>query len=169
MKNSNDLKCSKSVISIHVSFLIITTLLGLATFNAKAQGNGNDTPVVYNINKETGKSRGYDNLYSADYSRFKNTTGLEIKGTMNVIPAEIFNFSDLEELNVNSSEITSMPVDIRKLYNLRVLNLGNTSINELPEEISQLKHLKEIHLPFSYWAFRLNEVKKITRANIILE
>ncbi len=162
MKNSNNI--SKINPLPRLTFILsLITISALLTFKINAQDNLKDTQVVYNIRHETGKSTGVDNI------AIKNTTLLEIKGTMNVIPAEIFNFSELEELNVNSGEITSIPVDIRKLYNLRVLNLGNTSINELPEEIGQLKHLQEIHLPFSYWVFRLNEVKKITNAKIILD
>jgi Leucine-rich repeat (LRR) protein len=170
MKNSSISNCKNQVLKIRFSLLAISAILGLITINTPAQGNSDKTAVVYYIKHDAEKSTGNNYSSSIDYSKLRNTASLEINGSsLKVIPPEVFKLSELEELNVNSSGITSLPSDIKKLYNLRVLNLGNTSISELPEEIRWLKHLKEIHLPFSFWGFRLDEVRKITNANIILD
>lgn len=85
------------------------------------------------------------------------------------VPATIFELTSLETLDLRNNPLQFLPRDIRKLQSLRVLNLSGTNIEELPEEISQLRHLQEIHLNYEQWQYRLDDVKRITRARIFLD
>ena len=170
MKTSNELDHNNRGIKNAFLLLLAILIFNLHGFKLIAQDSSKEIALVCYISVETKKSICDDNTFPIDYSKLKNTTNLEINGnSLKVIPSEIFKLSQIEELSVNSSSVATLSPDIAKLYNLRILNLDNTSISELPEEISMLLQLKEIHLPYSRWIFRLNEVKKITKAVIVLE
>jgi Leucine-rich repeat (LRR) protein len=85
------------------------------------------------------------------------------------VPEIVFQMKSLEALDLSNNPIETIPVDIRKLQYLRVLDLTGTNVDELPEEISELIHLQEIHLDYVRWESKLDKVRKITHAAIILE
>jgi Leucine-rich repeat (LRR) protein len=85
------------------------------------------------------------------------------------VPETVFQMKSLETLDLSNNPIETIPVDIRKLQYLRVLDLTETNVDELPEEISELIHLQEIHLDYVRWESKLDKVKKLTHAAIILE
>lgn len=168
MKKSNSKSYNKLEASLLITFLVVVIISGFLTFRVNAQDISKETLAVIYRDENTLIQLGIGD--DVDYSRMKNITCLNINGdSLNMIPAGIFKISRLEELNINSNQISTIPRDIKKLYNLRILNLANTSVQELPEQIRQLLRLQELHLPYTYWVFRLNELKKITRAKIILE
>ena len=89
------------------------------------------------------------------------------KGVTN-IPAEVFSMKNLKELDLSCNCISEIPSSIKNLSSLTKLNLSGNKIYELPAEISRLKFLKEIYLDRDIWRYRLEEVKKLTHARIIL-
>lgn len=62
------------------------------------------------------------------------------------IPAEIFQFVNLRELNLSRNKIESLPEDISKLKKLEKLDLSNNNLASLPNEISALVELKFLGL-----------------------
>lgn len=105
-----------------------------------------------------------------DYTKSINATELYIEvDNSNGIPKDLFKLGKLEELTIAGEEVTVLPVEVKGMYSLRVLNLSNTSLDVLPEELSQLRNLQEIHLNYERWQYRLDGVKRITRAKIVLE
>ncbi len=116
------------------------------------------------------------NIYSQessgefDYTKSIHSTVLTVNMVNSAeIPADLFKLNSLEELTITGNEVTVIPVDIKKLILLRVLDLSGTRVDVLPVELSQLRHLQEIHLNYEVWQYRLDEVKKVTRAKIVLE
>lgn len=108
----------------------------------------------------------------ASYSSAVSNIILEIdlsSSDLNSVPEIVFQMTSLETLDLRNNPISKLPREIRNLQNLRVLNLAGTTIEELPDELSQLRHLKEIHLKCEQWQLRLDEVKRITKARIVLE
>ena len=85
-----------------------------------------------------------------------------------LFPAEILEMTDLKQLDLSNNKITEVPTEIENLKSLMVLNLSGNKIYEMPDELSKLKFLKEIYLDREIWQYRLNEVKKLTSARIIL-
>ena len=124
------------------------------------------------INNETPVS-----LSSADiqlendkFYSMNNVTNLEINGNKSTeIPSSLFEQTKLEKLTLRYFDAATISADIRFLYKLTYLDLASSNIDYLPDEISKLNNLKEIHLSYNKWQYRLDEVRKITRANIILE
>ncbi len=116
------------------------------------------------------------NIYSQessgefDYTKSINSTVLTINIlNSSEIPSDLFKLNNLEELTITGDDVTAVPVDIKKLRLLRVLNLSSTMVDVLPTELAQLRHLQVIHLNYERWQYRLDEVRRITRANIVLE
>jgi Leucine-rich repeat (LRR) protein len=109
---------------------------------------------------------------SGEYNYFENmnSTALNVKisGT-GEIPADLFKLSSLEELTLTGDALTEIPADIKKLNTLLVLNISGTSVEVLPKELSQLMQLKELRLNYEKWQYKLDHVRKITKAKIILE
>lgn len=83
-------------------------------------------------------------------------------------PSEVLNMTDVKQLDLSNNKITNIPAAIQNLKYLTVLKLNGNKIYELPAVVSKLKFLKEIYLDREIWQYRLNEVKKITAARIIL-
>ena len=62
------------------------------------------------------------------------------------IPAVIFTFTNLRELDLSKNNLQTVPPEIVALQNLEVLNLGRNNIDSLPIEVAQLSHLRELDL-----------------------
>lgn len=112
-------------------------------------------------------------IVSSDKVYESNSTGkaeMDLHGkNLNKFPGEVFEMKDLKVLDLSNNNITEIPADIKNLENLTVLKLNGNKIYELPNEISRLKMLKEIHIDRFIWAFKMDEIKKLTNAKIILE
>lgn len=60
------------------------------------------------------------------------------------IPASIFNFTEIEYLDLSKNRIDTISDDIAKLTNLRVLNLSKNKITTIPPAIYKLKKLESL-------------------------
>lgn len=82
-------------------------------------------------------------------------------------PEEVFQFVNLQHLDLMDNEITSIPNQIGQLKNLQILFLSNNKINSLPEELKQLTHLEDLHLERNRmeslpdWIAELKSLKKV--------
>jgi len=154
-------------------FIVLSMIFGLITYRVYAQNNTVSLDKITIIkNSESPKTLNIagTNKANPDYSSLKKATILDLSNYgLNEIPSDVFNLINLETLILKNNNITEIPADIRKLYCLKMLDLTNTNIQELPDEISQLNQLKEIHLSYEIWQYRVDKVRKITRAAIILE
>lgn len=83
--------------------------------------------------------------------------------------SKIFSNSEIESLIICDNNVYTLNPDIKKMFNLRVLDLSKTNLDNLPQELSQLRQLQEIHLYYEIWQYKLDEVKRITRAKIVIE
>lgn len=61
-------------------------------------------------------------------------------------PAEIYQFKNLEYLNLDDNNIAVIPEGIDQLVNLTVLELRNNQIISIPPSLKQLKHLEFLYL-----------------------
>lgn len=87
---------------------------------------------------------------------------------INTFPSEIFEMKNLQSLDLSNNYLTAVPKEIKNLQDLKVLKLNGNNIYELPSEISRLKFLKEIYLDYFIWQYRIDELKALTDARIIL-
>lgn len=63
------------------------------------------------------------------------------------VPDDVFNQTNLEELNVSGNQLTgALQGEIRKLQNLRVLKASNNLMTGVPAEIGQLQNLEILDL-----------------------
>lgn len=63
------------------------------------------------------------------------------------LPANIFNQTNLEELNISNNNLTgAIQAEIRNLVNLRILNAANNQMTGVPAEIGQLQNLEVLDL-----------------------
>ncbi len=106
-------------------------------------------------------STGSSNIISNEYALINDYASAEINS--------LFKNKSLETLIINDETISSINPEIKSLYLLKVLDLAHTQIDALPEEISQLRSLEEIHLNYELWQYKLDDVKRITRAKIVIE
>ena len=65
---------------------------------------------------------------------------------LEVIPAEITAFVNLEELNLSENTIAEIPPEIGSLVNVEGLYLGGNQISEIPPEMGALVNLEELNL-----------------------
>lgn len=163
MKNSTNQNKNFTINSL--AALVLITLISLYS-NAQVIKKEN-LAVNISFNNEVPNSK---IIEDSEYKKIANAESLEVSGQkLESLPGYIFKMENLEDLSVKSNDLNDISRDIGRLYNLRVLDLSQTSVQNIPDEISQLKHLKEIHLPYMIWEYRIDEVKKLTKANIILD
>lgn len=104
-----------------------------------------------------------------DTQNLKSITELKLSGKeIKTLPGEIFEMENLKVLDISNNELDELPSEIKNLKNLKILIMNGNNLYELPEELSRLKFLKEIYLDYSIWCFRVNEIKKVTKAKIFL-
>ena len=59
---------------------------------------------------------------------------------------DIFTLAALEQLHLNSTQLTSLPPEVGQLSALKQLNLKNNQLTSLPPEVGQLAMLEQLHL-----------------------
>jgi Leucine-rich repeat (LRR) protein len=64
--------------------------------------------------------------------------------SINVIPDSVFSLTNLKELHIYDSFMTSLPPEIGQLSDLELLHIANTPLASLPPEIGQLQNLQSI-------------------------
>lgn len=65
---------------------------------------------------------------------------------LRTIPAQVFEFKNLQHLDLSRNSIDSIPPDIARLSHLQTLNLARNLIRSLPVEIALLSELQSIDL-----------------------
>lgn len=65
---------------------------------------------------------------------------------LEIIPSVIFNFTNLQKLNLKNNKINHIPEEITKLVNLKSLNLKNNKISVIPQYITSLTNLRRLYL-----------------------
>lgn len=149
-------------------FYFALFLSALLTLSLQAQEIKKDNMTVYITYNDTTPQSG--SLKEHESSFIENAESIVLSGRyLSELPAYIIENEQLEDLCIISEGLSAIGPGIRKLYNLKKLDLSHTYVQSLPEEIRWLKQLKEIRLPHSVWAFRLDELRKFTNAEIILE
>lgn len=84
------------------------------------------------------------NLKKLDLHSFSWKEGKESK--IRELPEEVWNLTNLENLNLSETQIQELPKELGKLINLKELNLNGTQIQELPKELGNLSNLEELDL-----------------------
>ena len=81
-----------------------------------------------------------------DNSYAEYVTELNLNGNKLKLYQRDCNWKNLEVLNLNDNEISSLPKEIGDLTNLKDLYLGRNKLKMLPKEIGNLKNLEILHL-----------------------
>ena len=95
-----------------------------------------------------------------DYSSAKFKAHIEVrggevsldlsgKGLSGVLDAVTDELTKVQELRLNSNNLTELPTSINKLKNLIRLNLSGNKLTELPSEIGDLKKLSRLDVSLS--------------------
>ncbi len=145
---------------------------------SKAEVNNKST----NINEESKKEIKNNNTDSQTAietvdSKPVVSTSIENKNKLNLsaqslskIPADVFNKTYLQELNVANNLISgAIQGEIRHLQNLVVLNASNNQMTGVPAEIGQLQNLEILDLSNNQLTglpYELGNLKKLKILNI---
>ena len=86
---------------------------------------------------------------------------------LKAVPPEIFQFTELRELNLSSNKISIFPPEIKVFTHLAALNFSNNKIVEVPVEIGTLKHLKTIHINRNEITTLPQETGQLTKLEIL--
>ena len=78
-------------------------------------------------------------------------------------PKEIWEFSNLEFLDLSKNKLDSIPKKINLLKNLRVLKLSKNDISSIPPELYELNNLEILVLSDNEMAYISPKVKKLVR------
>jgi Leucine-rich repeat (LRR) protein len=66
------------------------------------------------------------------------------KKSLRKIPAEIWEFTNLLELDLSHNRIGQIPDSVRRLKNLQVLNISYNKLQALPSELGELRELRQL-------------------------
>ncbi|KAE8790983.1 Zinc finger CCCH domain-containing protein 59 [Hordeum vulgare] len=82
---------------------------------------------------------------SASFTSLKLLSVLDLQGSqIRSIPVQVFSLFNLRFLGLRGTEIDVLPKEIKRLQNLEVLDAYNTKITTLPEEITRLRMLRHL-------------------------
>ncbi len=65
---------------------------------------------------------------------------------LKTLPPEVFEFEDLEFLDLEDNQLTCIPDEIAKVKNLQMINVARNRLTEFPESLLKLVKLREIVL-----------------------
>lgn len=86
--------------------------------------------------------------FTKDILRFKNLKQL-VASSLNYLPPEIGQLSNLEILYLDNNSLTALPEEILNLKKLRELYLGGNKLREIPKKISELINLEILRLEYN--------------------
>ena len=67
------------------------------------------------------------------------------KQKLDSVPAAIFTFPNLQELDLSKNKLSALPDNIGELGRLQVLNISGNNIEQLPHSIGDLKNLRKLY------------------------
>ena len=82
-----------------------------------------------------------------------------------ILPYFIFYLTNLNTLNLNNNQLTSVPESITRLTNLNTLNLNNNQLTSIPESITRLTNLTTLHLSYNKLTSIPESITRITNLN----
>ena len=137
-----------AIILICVLVTMIVCCLGFYFLYIKTGGYVYNLPQYQNINNNTNGI-----VISSGKSLNLSNRGLTS------IPNNVFNQTNLEELNVSYNSLTgSIQSQIGQLKNLKVLNASYNKMTGVPAEIGQLKYLEVLDLSYNQLTGLPNEL-----------
>lgn len=86
----------------------------------------------------------YETLEEALAAPKDSVYSLKLKDRLKKIPPEVFQFSNLQWLDLSGNRLKEIPSEIGLLKNLKKLILERNKIEALPPEIGQLEDLREL-------------------------
>ena len=125
--------------------------------------------------KKLRKQKVYYNLEEASITPEKvYRINLEYKGdgseVLKSFPNQIFNFPNLQELNISNNKINELPVKMTTLKNLQILDISMNPISELPSWIDSFKNLTFLNAGFCRLyslPLELSNVSTLTDLNLM--
>lgn len=79
--------------------------------------------------------------------QFKNLQALNLNfNQIRSLPSEIYQLKYLQELRLGHNQLTTYPKGLEKLSFLRVLDLHGNQLKQIPASVGQLKKLEELYL-----------------------
>ena len=84
------------------------------------------------------------NLKKLDFST--KPWNKNVNEKLSSIPFEIFEFTQLEELNLSYNNLKSIPKEIAKLKNLKILRLNGNQLTSLPLQLGEMSKLESLSL-----------------------
>jgi len=146
--DSNDLKGLKNLSSLYISGIPLTqkNLDGLAELT-------NLESLTLSYNSLESSNLNFDFLKKLTNLQSFYYEGREKKTTIEEIPSQLFDLSNLKNLTIinsyNDKGLTSIPKEIANLKNLEILNFYYNKIKTIPKEIGALSNLKVLNLQFN--------------------
>jgi Leucine-rich repeat (LRR) protein len=97
------------------------------------------------------------------------STKMDLSGTgLTSVPGNIFDRSDLIELNLSSNSLTgALPSQLGQLKNLRVLNASRNLMTGVPAEIGKLSKLEELDLSNNQLTGLPNEIGNLSNLRLL--
>jgi hypothetical protein len=83
---------------------------------------------------------------------------LSFTGPIAKLPDNIYNLTNLKELDLGATNVAVISTQIKKLTNLEVLNIGYTNIIHIPMEIFDLEKLSDLTLPDTIELFKIKDL-----------
>lgn len=79
--------------------------------------------------------------------QFKNLQWLDVgKNSLTQLPDSIYKLENLQYLNVSRNKLSSLPKEIGKMTNLVYINANNNDLSGLPPQIGNLERLRVLDL-----------------------
>jgi Leucine-rich repeat (LRR) protein len=88
--------------------------------------------------------RQYESLEEALAAPKDSVFSLKLKSRLKTVPPEVFQFPNLQWLDLGSNRLKKIPPEIGMLKNLKKLILEKNKLEALPPEIGQLEDLREL-------------------------
>jgi Leucine-rich repeat (LRR) protein len=89
------------------------------------------------------------------------------KKKLTEIPQEIYQFKNLNILDLSKNKIKEFPIELGQLQYLQKLILSSNKITNIPKELGLLRHLKELYLNQNKVTALPPEIKNLKKLKII--
>ncbi|HJN73000.1 MAG TPA: TonB family protein [Myxococcota bacterium] len=89
----------------------------------------------------------YKACHAIDRARKANATTLDLsEHELQSLPSDLFQFTQLKELNLQGNQLEALPGEIGQLQALKRLDLSRNDLTALPEELWRLRALEVLNL-----------------------